>query len=78
MNPQDVRQVIADRSLSLPYEIVTRGGLAYRVVSHANVFITEAYPDTLIVAVPGKGIAHVGLGAIDAIHYEHGAIREVR
>jgi hypothetical protein len=74
MNPQEVRQMIAERSLSLPYEIVTRGGRAYRVADHANAWIPPAYPDTLIVAVPGKGIVYLGLGSIDAIHNEHEAV----
>jgi hypothetical protein len=74
MNPQEVRQLITERTLSLPYSIVTRGGLAYPVTDHANAFITAAYPDTLIVAVPGKGIVYLGLGSIDAIHNEHEAV----
>lgn len=74
MNPDEVRQLIAERTLSLPYEIVTRGGVAYQVVDHANAFITPAYPDTLIIAIPKKGIVYVGLGSIDAIHNEHEAV----
>jgi hypothetical protein len=74
LNPQEVRQLIAERTLSLPYSIVTRGGLAYRVADHANAFITPAYPDTLIIAIPGKGIVYLGLSAIAAIHNEHEAV----
>jgi hypothetical protein len=74
MNPDEVRQLIQSRGLSLPYSIVTRGGLSYPVVDHANAFITAAYPDTLIVAIPGRGIVYVGLDAIDAIHNEHEAV----
>jgi hypothetical protein len=71
MNPDEVRQLIAERTLSLPYEIMTRGGGTYPVADHANAFITPAYPDTLIIAIPGKGIVYLGLSAIDAIHNEH-------
>jgi hypothetical protein len=71
MNPDEVRQLILGRTLSLPYEIVTRGGRTIPVADHANAFITPAYPDTLIVAVPGRGIVYLGLGSIDAIHNEH-------
>jgi hypothetical protein len=74
MNPQEVRQLIAERSLSLPYSIITRGGRTFLVTDHANAFITPAYPDTLIVAVPGRGIVYLGLSAIDAIHHEHEAV----
>ncbi len=75
MNPQEARQWIAERTLSLPYEIVTRGGRAYPVADHANARITPAYPDTLILAIPGKGIVYLGLSSIDAIHNEHEAVR---
>jgi hypothetical protein len=74
MNPKEVRQLITERTLSLPYEIVTRGGRAYPVADHANASITPAYPDTLIIAIPGKGIVYLGLSAIDAIHNEHEAV----
>jgi hypothetical protein len=74
MNPQEVRQLITERTLSLPYSIVTRGGRAYTVADHANAFITPAYPDTLIVAIPGKGIVYFGLGSIDATHNQHEAV----
>lgn len=74
MNPREIRQLIQDRTLSLPYEIVTRGGQTFRVADHANARITEAYPNTLIVAVPGRGIAYIGLDSIDAIHNEHEAV----
>jgi hypothetical protein len=75
MNPDEVRQLILGRTLSLPYSIETRGGRTYPVTDHANAFITPAYPDTLIVAVPGQGIVYLGLGSIDAIHNEHEAVR---
>ena len=71
MSPEEVKQVVLGRMLSVPYSIVTRSGLHYPIVDHANAFITPAYPETLIVAVPGKGIALVGLTSIDAIHAEH-------
>jgi hypothetical protein len=73
MNPESARQLILGRELSLPYEIVTRGGKTYPVADHANVFVSHAYPDTLIVAMPQRGIALVGLASIDAIHHEHQA-----
>jgi hypothetical protein len=73
MDPDQVRRMILARELSLPYKIVTRGGKTYAVADHANAFLTPAYPDTLIVAMPNRGIALVGLGSIDAIHYEHEA-----
>jgi hypothetical protein len=75
VNPDEVRQLILGRTLSLPYSIETRGGRTYPVTDHANTFITPAYPDTLIVAVPGQGIVYLGLGSIDAIHNEHEAVR---
>ena len=74
MNPQEVRQLITERTLSLPYSIVTRGGLSYPVADHANAFITPAYPETLILAISRKGIVYLGLGSIDAIHNEHEAV----
>jgi hypothetical protein len=73
MNPEQVRELIQNRELTLPYSIITGGGKSYPVTDHANVFITPAYPDTLIIAVPHQGIACVGLGAIDAIHLENEA-----
>jgi hypothetical protein len=78
MNPDEVRQLILNQTLSLPYSIETRGGQSYEVRDHANVFITAAYPDTLIVAIPGRGILHLGIGAIDAIHHEHEAVSHPR
>ena len=51
-----------------------QGGLSYPVADHANAFITPAYPETLILAIPGKGIVYLGLGSIDAIHNEHEAV----
>jgi hypothetical protein len=73
MNPDEVRELILTRTLSLPYAIVTRGGKTYLVNDHANVYIMPAYPDTLIIAVPHQGISCVGLGSVDAIHLEHEA-----
>ena len=78
MNPDEVRQLILGRTLSVPYSIETRGGQSYPVADHANAFITPAYPDTLIVAIPGRGIVCLGLGAIDAIHNEHEALSHPR
>jgi hypothetical protein len=74
VNPDEVRELISNRTLSVPYSIETRGGQSYPVRDHANVFITPAYPDTLILAIPGRGILHLGIGAIDAIHHEHEAV----
>jgi hypothetical protein len=73
VNPEQARDLILSRELTLPYSIVTRGGKSYLVNDHANVYIMPAYPDTLIIAVPHRGISCVGLGAIDAIHLEHEA-----
>ena len=78
MNPEDVRQIITGKTLATPYSIVTRGGEVYRVESHANIFIPEAYPNTFVVALRGRGIAWIGLGAIDAIHAEHEAVTAVQ
>ncbi len=74
MNPQEVRQLITEHTLSLPYSIITRGGRTFPVADHANVWITPAYPETLILAIPGKGIVYLGLSSIDAIHNEHEAV----
>jgi hypothetical protein len=73
VNPEQAREIILNREVSLPYSIVTRGGRTYDVSDHANVFITAAYPDTLIIAIPHGGIVFVGLGSVDAIHFEHEA-----
>ena len=73
MNMEEARRMILGRELSVPYTIVTRGGITYPVLTHSNVFISAAYPDTLIVAVPHRGIMLVGLASIDAIHHEHTA-----
>jgi hypothetical protein len=70
VNSEQARELILSRELTLPYSIVTRGGKIYPVEDHAHIFISAAYPDTLIVAIPQRGIAGVGLGAIDAIHLE--------
>ena len=67
MNPQEVRQMVTEHTLSLPYEILTRGGKTYAVADHANAWIPPAYPNTLIVAVPGRGIATIRLETIDSI-----------
>lgn len=74
MNPDETRQLILGRTLSLPYWIFTRGGQTYRVADHTNAFITAAYPDTLILAIPHEGVAYVGIGSIDSIHDEHEAV----
>jgi hypothetical protein len=74
MNPEEVRQLITQHTLSLPYSILTRGGGSFPVVDHANAWITPAYPDTLILAIPKKGIVYIGLDAIDGIHNEHEAV----
>lgn len=71
MNPEQARDLILSHTLTLPYSIITSGGKTYPVDDHTNVFITAAYPDTLIVAIPHRGIACVGLGSIDAIHLEN-------
>lgn len=71
MNPDEVRSLIEGRTLSVPYTIHTRGGLSYPITDHSNAFIAAAYPNTLWVAVAGKGILHLGLGAIDSIRSEH-------
>ena len=34
-------------------------------------WIPEAYPQTLIVAVPRQGISWIGLASIDSVHAEH-------
>jgi hypothetical protein len=78
VNPDELRSLIQSRELSLPYSIETRGGQSYEVRDHANVWITPAYPDTLIVAIPGRGIVCLGPGAIDAIHNEHEAVSHPR
>jgi hypothetical protein len=71
MNSEDVREIILGRQLVPPYSICTRSGKKYRVGSHANVFIPEAYPDTLVVAVPRRGLIWLGLSSIDGLHMEH-------
>jgi hypothetical protein len=75
MDPEQARRMIVGRELSLPYEILTRGGRHYEVADHANVYITPAYPDTLIVALPARGIVCVGLASIEGIRFEHQAVR---
>jgi hypothetical protein len=55
----------------IPFVIKTRGGRTYPVRERANAFVTDAYPETLVIAVPHKGITLLGLGAIDSIEFEH-------
>lgn len=71
MKPDEVRSLIEGHTPTLPYTIRTRGGLSYPITSHSNAFITDAYPNTLFLAVPGRGISHLGLGSIDSIQSEH-------
>jgi hypothetical protein len=65
--------MIVGGELSLPYVIETTGGWSYTITDHSNAFFTKAYPETLVVAIPEKGIMLVGLKSIDAIHHEHEA-----
>jgi hypothetical protein len=71
MNADDVREIIMGRQLVPPYSICTRSGDHYRVESHANVFIPDAYPDTLIIVIPHRGLVWLGLATIDGLHIEH-------
>jgi hypothetical protein len=71
MDPKEARELIAGRTLSLPYTILTQGGRAYRVAHHTNAWIADAYPETLMLAVPGEGLIRIGLGAIESIQDEH-------
>ncbi len=71
MHPDEVRSLIESHSLSLPYTIYTSDGRSYLINDHSNDFITAAYPNTLFLAVRGKGIAHLDLASIDSIHNEY-------
>jgi hypothetical protein len=69
--PEDFRTMIEGHELSLPYSIKTKGGRSYPVTSHANAFVPDAYPDTLVLGVAGRGIILLGFDSIEAVHTEH-------
>jgi hypothetical protein len=71
MTPEALRALINGDDLTVPYVIETRGGKTYTVTHRSNAHITESYPNTLIVATEGGGIAFLGLDAIVAIRSEH-------
>ena len=74
MNPEEARALVLGGELAPPFEIHTMGGKSYRVESLANVFSPEAFPDLVVVAVPQRGIALVGLSSITSIEAEHEAV----
>jgi hypothetical protein len=69
---------IIEREDFQPYVIHAKGGRSYAIAQPSNAFITEAYPDTVILAVRGQGISLLGLDAIESIQAEHEAAAAAR
>jgi hypothetical protein len=69
MNPDEVRALV-EAGLAVPCQVVTRSGDVYSITDRRNIWITEAYPDTLIIAARGRGLSLVGLATVEAIHLE--------
>jgi hypothetical protein len=70
VNPEEVRALVEAGTLATPCQIVTRSGDVYEITDRRNIWITEAYPDTLIIAARGRGLSLVGLATVEAIHLE--------
>jgi hypothetical protein len=67
MNTDEIRSLLLGGTLEPPYTIVAVDGRAYAVTDRRNVFLPGAYPDAVIVAIPGKGIAILRSEMIDCI-----------
>jgi hypothetical protein len=67
MTPHDIRSLLRSDDTAFPCQIETRGGKSYVIETRSSAFIFGPYPNTLVIARPGKGLACVGLDAIDAI-----------
>ena len=55
MTPAELRDLITSGDIALPFEIATAAGKVYRVEDVRNVFAPSAFPDLVIVAMPGRG-----------------------
>jgi hypothetical protein len=53
-----------------PFVLKTIGGRSYEITARANVWLPDAYPDMLCVAVLGRGIAVIRIATIESIHIE--------
>jgi hypothetical protein len=74
MNPDELRSLITGGTLAAPFDIATQSGEVYTVADQTNVFVTGAYPETLIIAIPKEGVVFVRLDSITAVHAEHQAV----
>jgi hypothetical protein len=70
MSSSEFRDMIEQADFQ-PYVIKTKGGRKYPITHRANAFIFEAYPSTVVIAVPGQGLTLLGLDSIESIQLEH-------
>jgi hypothetical protein len=54
-----------------PFVFKTIGGRSYKITARSNVWIPDAYPEMLCLAVIGKGIAVIRISTIESVHLEH-------
>jgi hypothetical protein len=71
MGTEDFRKMIEGGDIMVPAIVRTRGGRSYVITHPSNIHISEAYPDTAVVLVRGKGVIMLALEAIDAIQHEY-------
>ena len=67
-----------ERGDFVPYVIKTKGGREYTITHRTNAFISEAYPNSVVVLVRGQGVTMLGLNSIESIQVEHEAEASLR
>jgi hypothetical protein len=54
-----------------PFVLKTIGGRSYKIPDRPNLWIPDAYPEMLCLAVIGKGIVVLKISTIESVHIEH-------
>jgi hypothetical protein len=72
----DFKTLILEGDLTRPYSIRTKANKVYQITEGSEIFVTNSYPNLLIMAIPGKGINLMRLSSIDAVECKHESLPE--
>lgn len=72
--PDDFCTMIKGQQVATPFVIVTKGGRSYTISDAANAYIAPAYPTTVALFIPGKGVIMLDLDSIESIQCEPEAV----
>lgn len=67
MKTEEFRDLVDAVRHSGPFVITTRGGRTYEVENHSRLWLPDIYPNTVCVAVRGKGITLLDIHSIEGI-----------